>query len=299
MNLLTLKLDKLTITWSFAYEHDLNRTVKMLLPMLNLSCTRLDVHSQSDFYVGVALEPQNVQPFINLANYKPVFLISGEPGRRYDTDEAIQFVNAPVPDEKNDDLVRYSPILLQWCPALSQPKRRPMAVIDSGRWPWRNAVIKLLESKLKVPLDKFGKGFGRVLQGYHRTGDDSPYTNDKYIGLRAHAFNLAIENTSAEDYLTEKFYDPILCETVPVYYGCQNLNLWAVNGSYISVQDADKLTEENWPKVYSMMRPTVLKQKKLILSVYNYISYFIKIAEDESLLNDKRILTVETATKFL
>lgn len=293
MNLLTLKIKKTLITWGFAYEHDLKRTEKMLLPMIDLTFDIMEDHTQSDFYVGVALEPQNIQPFLNLANYKQVFLLSGEPGRRYDTDEAIQFVNAPMPDEKNADLVRYCPILLQWSPAISQSKRRPVSVIDSGRWPWRAAVIQLLESKLKVPLDKYGKGYGRVLQGYHRAGEDSKYTNDKYIGLRAHAFNLAIENTSADDYLTEKFYDPILCETVPIYYGCQNLEKWAVTGSYINVMEMEKLIDENWIGLYNKMLPQVLTQKKLILSVYNYINYFVRIAEDISLLDSKRVLCLD------
>lgn len=295
MNLLTLKVKNAIITWGFAFEHDLNRTLKMLLPDLRLEYTRMEKHDQSDYYVGVALEPWNVPDFLTLASYRPVFLLAGEPGQRYDTDEAIQFVNCPSEHEKNPDLIRYAPTLLQWAPQFSEEKRRAVSVIDSGRWKWRATVIGELELRSKIGFDKFGKAYKRPLQGYHQTGVDSRFTNDKYLGLKTHAFNVAIENTSAEDYITEKFYDPINCECVPIYYGCQNLDTWVIAKSYVPILEFERVLHENWKQEYEKMLPNVLLQKNLIKEVYNYISYFVRLIEDKEELTFKRCFTIEKA----
>lgn len=294
MNFLTLKVKKAIVTWGFAFEHDLNRTVKMLLPDLHLEYTRLEDHTQSDFYVGVALEPWNVPDFIAMASFRPVYLLAGEPGQRYDTDEAIQFVNTPAVQETLPDLVRYAPVLLQWAPQIKEEKRRPVSVIDSGRHKWRSTVIEQLELRSKVPFDKYGKIYRRPLQGYHQTGVDSRYTNDKYLGLKQHAFNLAIENTSAEDYLTEKFYDPINCLCAPIYYGCQNLDTWVVQNCYVPIMEYERVLHATWMQEYVKMLPNILQQKQLIKEVYNYISYFLRIIEDQNELQNKRCFTIQS-----
>lgn len=45
--------------------------------------------------------------------------------------------------------------------------------------------------------------------------------------IRTYKFTLALENAVANDYVTEKFYDPLLAGSVPVYLGAPNIEEFA------------------------------------------------------------------------
>jgi hypothetical protein len=45
--------------------------------------------------------------------------------------------------------------------------------------------------------------------------------------LAEYKFSLAFENAIAQDYVTEKFYDPLVAGSVPVYLGAPNINAFA------------------------------------------------------------------------
>jgi len=46
----------------------------------------------------------------------------------------------------------------------------------------------------------------------------------KSDGLAPYRFSVVIENTREQNYFTEKLIDSILCETVPIYWGCPNID---------------------------------------------------------------------------
>ena len=58
-------------------------------------------------------------------------------------------------------------------------------------------------------IDVFGRGINDFELKWNVT---SPYK-----------YQIAIENDNCEDWVTEKFFDPILTYTYPIYYGCPNL----------------------------------------------------------------------------
>lgn len=45
----------------------------------------------------------------------------------------------------------------------------------------------------------------------------------KVLAIEPYRFSLAIENTSEKNYITEKFYDPVYYNCVPVYFGAPNI----------------------------------------------------------------------------
>ena len=45
--------------------------------------------------------------------------------------------------------------------------------------------------------------------------------------IKAYKFTLALENAIAEDYVTEKVYDPLIASSVPVYLGAPNIDDFA------------------------------------------------------------------------
>jgi hypothetical protein len=75
---------------------------------------------------------------------------------------------------------------------------------------------KILDSDLDI--DIYGKG--------HHSIEDrrfKGYLSDKKDGLEAYEFSICIENSSEKNYITEKYYDAILCNTVPIYHGAPNI----------------------------------------------------------------------------
>jgi hypothetical protein len=61
----------------------------------------------------------------------------------------------------------------------------------------------------------------------------------KKEGLINYKFSICIENTHEKNYISEKFYDSILTDTIPIYYGCKNIkNIWPHNG-YILLESID------------------------------------------------------------
>jgi len=76
--------------------------------------------------------------------------------------------------------------------------------------------------KEEIPsIDFFGKG--------------SNYIPDKMDGLLPYRYSLAIENTTAPYYFTEKITDCFLAYTVPIYYGCKNIGKYFPERSFILV----------------------------------------------------------------
>lgn len=82
------------------------------------------------------------------------------------------------------------------------------------------------ELQMEMPtIDFFGKG---------RT-----FIPDKMDGLLPYKYSIAIENTAAPYYFTEKITDCFLAYTVPFYYGCKNLLDYFPEKSFVFI-DIDK-----------------------------------------------------------
>ncbi len=56
--------------------------------------------------------------------------------------------------------------------------------------------------------------------------------------ISQYKFDLSFENSIDDDYVTEKFYDPLICGTVPVYLGAPNIDQFAP-GEHCFINTAD------------------------------------------------------------
>lgn len=56
----------------------------------------------------------------------------------------------------------------------------------------------------------------------YKKSNITPNVYTKYIGVDPYRFSIAIENTSISNYITEKFFDPLFFNCIPVYYGMPN-----------------------------------------------------------------------------
>lgn len=90
--------------------------------------------------------------------------------------------------------------------------------------------IQYLYKTLGNQIDFYGGAVGRDLRL-------------KKDGLIDYQFSICIENSNENNYISEKFYDAILTDTIPIYFGCKNIkNVWKQNG-YILL---DSITNTNY-----------------------------------------------------
>jgi hypothetical protein len=86
----------------------------------------------------------------------------------------------------------------------------------------------VLDSDLDI--DIYGRGHGCILDQRFK-GE----LIDKYDGLLPYQFTIAIENCREKNYVSEKFYDPINCATIPIYWGAPNVEDFMDQGAFISL----------------------------------------------------------------
>ena len=119
-------------------------------------------------------------------------------------------------------------------------------------------------------------------------GNNLQYKKD---GLIQYRFSLAIENSNEPGYVSEKFYDPILTDTIPIYFGCSNIkNMWPQNGYILldTITDIeyviDKITyiNNNAKNLYDSMINDTLYIKKQFLEKRNLYTELGKIIQYSS-----------------
>ena len=66
---------------------------------------------------------------------------------------------------------------------------------------------------------------------------------DKADGLAPYRFSVVIENMQERNYFTEKIVDAVLCETVPIYWGCPNIGDFIDTGGMVICNDAEALRQ--------------------------------------------------------
>jgi hypothetical protein len=124
------------------------------------------------------------------------------------------------------------------------------------RWDLLNRIRQ--ENTLDIDL------FGRAVR----------YIEDKWDGLSPYKYSLAIENSSSPDYWTEKISDCFLAWTIPIYYGCTNLEDYFPQESFIRI-NIDR-PEESVQRIKSIIKnddwekrmPAIEKARKLVLDKY-------------------------------
>lgn len=126
--------------------------------------------------------------------------------------------------------------------------------------------VEKLKAHYGDQLDVFGRGF--------RSFDD------KWDVLASYKYHIAIENSHANYYWTEKLSDCYLAETFPIYYGCKNVHDYfpADSLAVIDIYDVERsiatidrlIHNENH---FLTSLPALKKSKELVLEDYNIFNY--------------------------
>jgi len=155
----------------------------------------------------------------------------------------------------------------------STDKQHLLSIIDSGKsgvigHTRRVEAIDKLHSS-DIDLHIYGKTKRYTGQKY--LGELPP--RDKSNGLLNYRFNLAIENGQTDLYFSEKFCDPILCNTFPIYVGCKQIDKFFPEGSYFTI-DLNKDVVAQVKDIISipveeLNYSALFEAKDLILNKYN------------------------------
>jgi hypothetical protein len=116
------------------------------------------------------------------------------------------------------------------------PKTKLISVIASNKaFTPDHAKRLIFAKKLKKyygdKIDFYGRGFTQM--------------DDKLDALQNYRFNVVLENSSVDDYFSEKLTDCVIAGTYPIYYGCPNLESYFPASSFarIDINDFGKSVE--------------------------------------------------------
>jgi hypothetical protein len=105
-------------------------------------------------------------------------------------------------------------------PAVVPPARRrevPVAAFVSSEWDRCGRNDYLAELMRHVEIDSYGKVW------HNADLEDDRGVSTKLETIAGYRFTIAFENAIGEDYVTEKFFDPLRVGSVPVYRGAPNV----------------------------------------------------------------------------
>jgi hypothetical protein len=134
--------------------------------------------------------------------------------------------------------------------------------------------LKFLESKGDIRLDIFNQDNVHDFKNYR--GKLSPYL-DKSKGILPYKYYFMVENNYETNFITEKIWEPILCETLVFYYGCPNTSDYIDPRAYVqldmydfekSYQIIKQAISEDW---WSQRIEYIRAEKKKIL---NELAFF-------------------------
>ena len=103
-----------------------------------------------------------------------------------------------IPEWKYVDITKYKDMSI----IVSEKRYFPGHIL-------RHDLVRWLQN-MEVNIDVVGRGY-------------RPFEH-KWEGLAPYYFSIIIENSLEKSYFTEKLIDAILCETVPIYLGCTNID---------------------------------------------------------------------------
>lgn len=89
---------------------------------------------------------------------------------------------------------------------------------------------------------------------------NSPKRHDALVDYK---FNISIENEYQKNWISEKFYDCVLTDTIPIYFGCKNIQEIYPEDGYILINDIKNLNEIRDLLIYIDKNSEEIYQKKI------------------------------------
>lgn len=138
--------------------------------------------------------------------------------------------------------------------------------------------------KFDIGLDLFGKGIKPI--------------QDKLEGLENYMFSFAIENNSNPDMWTEKLADCYLSWTMPIYYGCTNLDKYFPKESFIQIDinspesSLENLKEKLSKDFLESSLGSIQEARELVLNKYQLFPFLAKRIEEHRVNQDPQQILI-------
>jgi len=148
----------------------------------------------------------------------------------------------------------------------------------------RIAFINSIKKCFSGRIDVFGRGFHDIA--------------DKWDAIADYKYHVVIENSSFDDYWTEKLSDAFLCGAYPIYYGCPNIN------EYFSPDSLTSIDINNFEEAISIIKKTIIekryeesveainKARDLVLDKYNLFSMISELCGKTKSVSRKNQITL-------
>jgi Glycosyltransferase family 10 (fucosyltransferase) C-term len=220
--------------WRFVFNEDDNYDYLVVFDDLYLP---IDLKCKSENTIHLATEPPSVHhynaPFLSQFSWvvtqdktvKHSGAIHSQPGLTWFIGWQPGSVGpkAPLSFEELEDLFDF-------------PKTKLLSVIASNKTftpehAKRLSFAKNLKEHYGDQIDFYGRGFTPM--------------DDKLDALRNYRFSVVLENSSSDDYFSEKLTDCLIAGTYPLYYGCPNLGSYFPADSFtrLNIDDVEKSIE--------------------------------------------------------
>lgn len=175
-------------------------------------------------WVGWTLECEENYPFIKSTEFMSLFdyWMSYHQG----ADVLYPYYEKDYPDRLQQVVLSRFELQKDICMMISSPFNQ------SGRQEYLKELIE------QIGIDSYGKLYNNC----RLEKDDG--CSSKMALYGRYKFVIAFENSCAEDYVTEKFFDPLLAGAVPVYFGAPNIDEFAPgDNSYVDVRKYKTIEE--------------------------------------------------------
>lgn len=168
------------------------------------------------------------------------------------------------------------------------PKKKRMSIVISnyGPKPLYSERVSLFKALLETDLDI--DFYGRNWNVSDPRYKGAPY--NKSDALLGYEYSIGVENCRQNNYLTEKFFDLTVCDTVPIYYGAPNVKDIYPEESFIEIdysgpieKTVEQITDIYHNDDYSARLPHVKEAKELYYKKYNIFNFI------ESMINQGMI----------
>lgn len=176
--------------------------------------------------IGFSCEPKELYPLYDYVDYAKKYI-----GQYFCSD------NTGLP---NDIFKEYIPFLAPYPLDKIQRnvnKKYIMNMVASNKMNLlghrlRHEIIRnILNSKMDIHI--FGRGLEYIYNDHRIKGT----IEDKTHALYPYKYTISIENVKSKYFVSEKFYDPILCGCVPLYWGPSKIEDIFGNESHIILPD--------------------------------------------------------------
>jgi hypothetical protein len=133
----------------------------------------------------------------------------------------------------------------------------------------RRSLVAHLQAHFGNELEIFGRGVRDV--------------GDKSEALLPFKYHVTLENSSFFDYWTEKLADPYLCWTLPMYWGCPNIEEYFPENSFKRINIYDPkytisvIEQAIKGDLYSKALPGIAEARRRILQDYNLFALVTKL----------------------